>query len=175
MPRIFILSCIAMTVFISCSHSYYIVRHAEKATQEATMSSDVPLTDKGKERAEAVKEILKDKKIAYVFSTNTIRTKSTARPTADYFHLTTEIYGPGPDSAFIRLLKLKKKNTLVVGHSNTVDDIVNMLCGKKKVDRDLPDTEYNKLFIVKMKGKKCSFKESVIYPAKLITGSTPGF
>ena len=101
------------------------------------MSSDVPLTEKGKQRAEALKEILKDKKIAYVFSTNTIRTKSTAQPTADYFHLTTEIYGPRPDSAFISLLKSKKKNTLIVGHSNTVDDIVNMLCGEKKVAGDL--------------------------------------
>ncbi len=54
------------------------------------MSSDVPLSDKGKERAEALKEVLKNKKIAYVFSTNTIRTKSTAQPTADYFGLQTE-------------------------------------------------------------------------------------
>ena len=81
------------------------------------MSSDVPLTEKGKQRAEALKEVLKDKKIAYVFSTNTIRTKSTAQPTADYFHLTTEMYGPRRDSAFINLLRSKKKNTLIVGHS----------------------------------------------------------
>ena len=121
------------------------------------MSSDVPLTEKGKERAGTLKEILKNKKIAYVFSTNTIRTMSTAGPTADYFHITTEIYGPRPDSAFIGLLKSKKKNTLVVGHSNTVDDIVNMLCGEIKVPGDLPDTEYNNLFIVKKKGKRYLF------------------
>ena len=147
----------------SCSHSYYIVRHAEKAAQEANMTSDVPLTDKGKQRAEALKEILRDKKIGYVFSTNTIRTKSTAQPTADKFHLTIETYGPRPDTAFINLLKSKKKNTLVVGHSNTVDDIVNMLVGRKEVPADLPDPEYNKLFIVKKKGKKYIFSEMAIY------------
>jgi 2,3-bisphosphoglycerate-dependent phosphoglycerate mutase len=163
MPRILIILSCTILVFSSCSHSYYIVRHAEKATQEANMSSDVPLTEAGKKRAEEIKDILKDKKIAYIFSTNTIRTKSTAQPTADHFHLTTEIYGPRPDSAFIVLLKSKKKNTLIVGHSNTIDDVVNMLCGKKEVAGDLPDAEYNKLFIVKIKGKKISFEESTIY------------
>ena len=166
MPRIFIVLGFILLVFSSCSHTYYIVRHAEKATQGSNMSSDVPLTDEGKERAKTIKEILKNKKIAYVFSTNTIRTKSTAQPTADYFHLTTEIYGPGLDSAFIILVKSKKKNTLIVGHSNTVDDIVNMLAGKKELTTDLPDTEYNRLFIVKIKGKKTRFFERFIYETK---------
>jgi phosphohistidine phosphatase SixA len=164
MTQIFAILSLIAVIFSSCSHSYYIVRHAEKATQEANMSSDVPLSDKGKERAEAIKDILKKKKIGYVFSTNTIRTKSTSQPTASYFNLATEIYGPRPDSAFISVIKSKKKSTLIVGHSNTVDDVVNMLCGEKKIPGDLPETEYNKLFIVKMKGKKLVFSESVIYP-----------
>lgn len=163
MPRFLIILSSFLLVFSSCSHSYYVVRHAEKATQEANMTSDVPLTEGGKERAKAVKEILKDKKIVYVFSTNTIRTKSTAQPTADHFQLTIETYGPRPDSTFISLLKSKNKNTLIVGHSNTVDDIVNKLCGETKVPGDLPDAEYNKLFIIKKKGKKFSFTENTIY------------
>src|SRR5215510_4344881 len=105
MVRVFIVSGLILFILSSCSHSYYIVRHAEKANQEAGMSSDVPLSEEGKRRAEQVKEILKHKKIAYIFSTNTIRTKTTAQPTADHFHLTTEIYGPRPDSAFINLLR----------------------------------------------------------------------
>lgn len=153
----FIVAAFILLLFSSCTHSYYIVRHAEKATQEANMSSDVPLTEKGKQRAEQLKEILKNNKIGLVYSTNTIRTKSTAQPTADYFHLPIETYGPRPDSAFIALLKSKKKNTLVVGHSNTVDDIVNMLCGRREVAGDLPDAEYNNLFIVKKKGKRCIY------------------
>ena len=157
MTRLPIIVLSIIFVFSSCSNSYYIVRHAEKATQEANMTSDVPLTAKGKQRAEALKEELKNKKIAYVFSTNTVRTKSTAQPTADYFHVPIEIYGPIPDSAFISLIKSKKKNTLIVGHSNTIDDIVNMLCSRKEVSGDLPDSEYNNLFIVKKKGKRYIF------------------
>ncbi len=172
MTRLSIIVLSLIFIFSSCSHSYYIVRHAEKATQEVNMSSDVPLTDKGKERAEALKEELKNKKIAYIFSTNTIRTKSTAQPTADYFHVPIEIYGPRPDSAFIRLLISKKKNTLIVGHSNTVDDIVNMLTGKISVDADLSDNEYDNLFIVKVKGKKTFFKKETMHLSEM---SVPRF
>jgi 2,3-bisphosphoglycerate-dependent phosphoglycerate mutase len=163
MARVWIALCLIIFGLSSCSHTYYIVRHAEKANQESNMSSDVPLTQAGTQRAEALREILKKKKIGYVFSTNTIRTRSTAQPTAGFFHLPIETYGPRPDSAFIALLRSKKKNTLVVGHSNTVDDLVNMLCGKKEVLADLPDAEYNKLFIVKKKGKNFTFSESTIY------------
>lgn len=166
--RIFLATGIAIVVFSSCSHSYYVVRHAEKATAEANMSSDVSLTETGKQRAEALKNILAKKKISYIFSTNTIRTKSTAQPTADHFGLSIENYGPRPDSAFIRMLRGKKKNTLVVGHSNTVDDIVNMLCNEKKIPGDLADSEYDNLFVIKIKGKNISFrKETITLPGNM--------
>jgi phosphohistidine phosphatase SixA len=157
MPRIFIIAAFILIVFSSCSHTYYIARHAEKAEPDATKNTDVPLTEKGKQRAEALKEILKNKKIAYVFSTNTIRAKSTAQPTADYFHLTIEAYGPKPDPGFINKLKSITKNVLIIGHSNTIDDIVNMLCNEKKVPADLNDSEYDNLFIVKYRGKRIFF------------------
>lgn len=144
---------------LSCTHSYYIVRHAEKATAGPNMSSDVPLTAAGQQRATALKEVLKSKKIDEVFSTNTLRTKSTAQPTADYFGKTIQVYGPMPDSAFIQLLQSKRKNILIVGHSNTVDDIVNRLYGKKAVPGDLPDSEYDNLFIIKRRGNKVFFEQ----------------
>jgi hypothetical protein len=54
-------------VLTSCSHSYYVVRHAEKATQETNMTSDVPLTEAGKQRAMQIKDILKVKRSAIFF------------------------------------------------------------------------------------------------------------
>jgi phosphohistidine phosphatase SixA len=162
MAKLLMISCFTLFIFSSCSHTYYVARHAEKEAQTTNGSSDVPLTNAGILRAGNLKNILAGRKIAFVFATNTIRAKSTAEPTSKYFHLTTEIYGPKPDSAFISLIKSKKKNVLIIGHSNTVDDIVNMLCGEKKVPGDLPDTEYSKLFIIKVKGKKTFFSESTI-------------
>lgn len=158
--KIFSLLVFSISLFLfSCTTSYYVVRHAEKAVAEPNMSSDVPLSDAGKQRAEKLKEIMKDKKIGYIFSTNTIRTKTTAEPTANYFGLKTELYAK-PDSAFISKLKSVKKNTLITGHSNTVDDIVNMFFTVKKVEGDLKDTEYDNLFIVKKKGKKYFFEQT---------------
>lgn len=143
---------------LSCSQTFYVVRHAEKAIQEPNMTSDVLLSETGKQRAEKLKDILKSKSIRLIYSTNTIRTRSTAQQTADYFKLPITTYSPKPDSAFISLLRSKKQNTLVVGHSNTVDDIVNMLCGWKKVAGDLKDTEYDNLYVIKRKGKNFFFK-----------------
>jgi phosphohistidine phosphatase SixA len=158
--RSFLIAVWAMVVFTSCSHTIYIVRHAEKATQTgSSMSSDVPLTDQGKARATALRELLADKKIAYVYSTNTLRTRSTAQPTADFFHLEVQTYGPKPDSGFAGKLRSLKKNVLVVGHSNTVDDMVNLLCGKTMIPGDLPDSVYNKLLIVRIKGKMAYFSQ----------------
>ncbi|MBI1343358.1 MAG: histidine phosphatase family protein [Terrimonas sp.] len=144
-------------VLSSCSHSYYIVRHAEKMPTGPGMTSDVPLSVPGQQRADDLLAVLKKKKIGYVFSTQTVRTISTATPTADFFGLPIEPYGPRPDTAFIRQLQSLHKNTLVVGHSNTVDDIVNMLCGSVKITSDLRDKEYDNLYVVKKKGKQYIF------------------
>lgn len=146
----------------ACSHTYYVVRHAEKAnpTPGTTMSSpnNPELSEAGKQRAQALLATLKDSKVKYIFSTNTTRTLSTAEPLRHYLGLTTQTYGPMPDSAFIQKLKGLKKNVLIVGHSNTVDDIVNGLTGVKSVPGDLDDSEYNNLFVITYKGKKVKFE-----------------
>lgn len=139
----------------ACSHTYYVVRHAEKAVPSpgTTMQTpnDPPLSEAGQQRAEALKEVLKGKKIVSIYSTNTIRTKSTAEPLRAALSLTTQTYGPMPDSAFIGLLKGLKHNVLIVGHSNTVDNIVNGLTGAVSVPGDLQDSEYDNLFVVTYK------------------------
>jgi 2,3-bisphosphoglycerate-dependent phosphoglycerate mutase len=147
-------------VLLSCkTTSYYIVRHAEKETSTAngTMTSDVPLSNAGKQRAEALKELLQKKNIKHVFSTNYIRTKSTAQPLVDVIHIPIQIYDP-KDPQFVSKLKAINENVLIVGHSNTVDDLVNELTGKKEIQGDLPDSAYGDLFVVKKKGKRITFE-----------------
>ena len=148
---------LAVVIFTSCkTTTFFIVRHAEKDAN--TMTSDVALSDAGKQRAEALKELLKDKKIGTVYSTNYIRTKSTAQPLADAVGVTIQVYDPR-DTTFIRRIvntgnKDKEGNMLIVGHSNTVDDIVNALMGRRVVPGDLPETQYGDLFVVKKRGNK---------------------
>lgn len=156
-----------LSVFLfSCSNTIYVVRHAEKATgiEMATMkpTTDPPLTIEGQERALALKQLLSGKNIKHIYSTNTLRTISTAKPLKELFlKIPIEIYTTKPDSmdAFIQKLKLNRKgNMLVVGHSNTVDDIANKIAGKTVVPGDLKDTEYDNLFILKRKGKSYLLK-----------------
>jgi broad specificity phosphatase PhoE len=145
----------------ACSQTYYIVRHAEKAVPAAgttMMANDPPLSDAGKARANALLQLLKGEQVAHIFSTNTIRTRTTAEPLSQHLGVPIQTYGPKPDSAFIQQLKSLEKDALVVGHSNTVDDIVNMLCNEQKVPGDLADTEYDNLFIVTIKNGKATFE-----------------
>ncbi|QEC45406.1 SixA phosphatase family protein [Pseudobacter ginsenosidimutans] len=157
------------TVFLfmmltGCSHTYYVVRHAEKAVPGdgpvMNTPNDPPLSTMGLQRADALKKVLHDKNIRHIYSTNTIRTRSTAEPLSKLMNIPVQIYGPRPDSAFIQQMKLLKRNTLIVGHSNTIDDIANGLAGETKVDGDLPETVYDQIFIIHYRkgGKKILFE-----------------
>jgi|SRR5688500_7691987 len=161
-----IILCVLIVIFSSCgSVKYYIVRHTEKETASAgtTMSTpnDPPLSAAGRARAIELREALTGKGIRYIFSTNTIRTISTAQPLDELRGATKiELYNTRDslDHLIQKLKEIKKGNSLIVGHSNTVDDIVNKLCGETKVPGDLPDSEYDNLYIVTKKGRQLKFE-----------------
>lgn len=139
------------------STSYFIVRHAEKETQNANMSSDVPLSAEGKERAKALEAKLHNQKLQHIYSTNTLRTKSTAQPLSDLTGVSIQTYDHR-DTTFVSKIKaLPKGNVLIVGHSNTVDDLVNQFYPQAQL-KDLPDSQYGDLFIIKRKGQRYSLK-----------------
>jgi len=155
-----------MIAFSSCSSvKYYVVRHAEKETVApgTTMSTpnDPPLSAAGRVRAIELREALRTKGIRYIFSTNTIRTISTAQPLNELRGATKiELYNTRDSLDFLiqKLKDIQKGNSLIVGHSNTVDDIVNKLCGEIKIPKDLPESEYDNLYLVTKKGKRMKFE-----------------
>lgn len=123
------------------------------------MSSDPPLTADGERQAQALRNYLKGKKIGAVYSTNYVRTKATAKPAADAYNLPVNIYNVASSAALVDSLKAhNKKNALLIGHSNTVDDLVNRFVEGAAVT-DLPDNEYGSLFIVKKKRSGYRFKK----------------
>ncbi|HEX6180908.1 MAG TPA: histidine phosphatase family protein [Chitinophagaceae bacterium] len=144
------------------SQTYYIVRHAEKAAVDGNPNmnaSNPPLSDAGKQRAEALKDALKGKHISQVFSTDLIRTRTTAGPLAELLNLPINTYKPMSFDAFAPGAAIREDSIkiLVVGHSNTVDDIVNFLCKEQKLT-DLADSEYDNLFIVTIKNGVATFE-----------------
>lgn len=142
----------------SCSRTtWFVVRHGEKAALGADGNTDVPLSANGQQMAERLANRIAPEKVNSIWSTDYKRTYSTAGPASQRLNKTIEKY-KAVDSSFVT--GLKKQNggaVLIVGHSNTVDDIVNTLTGTPHL-KDLPDTAYNDLFIVTRKGKQYSFR-----------------
>jgi phosphohistidine phosphatase SixA len=144
---------------VGCTRKIYVVRHAEKAAVTDSVArlspSDPPLSDAGKVRALVLRTELTKRHIRWIYSTNTNRAMETARPLSEALHLSVNVYG-NLDS-LVQRIRMKKGNALVIGHSNTVDDIVNKLCRSSRIG-DLKDGEYDNLFVIKLRGKKVNFE-----------------
>lgn len=144
----------------ACSRpTIYIVRHAEKAPATgAMMSSDVPLSAAGEQRAAKLAHLLGKKGIQHIFSTPTIRTTSTVKALSERTGVPVQLYHPRDTvNQFLkRVRSLQEGNVLIVGHSNTVDDLVNALTGTQLL-QDLPETEYDNLFQLRKKRDRYRF------------------
>jgi broad specificity phosphatase PhoE len=147
----------------ACSTTIYVVRHAEKqGAATAMMSNDPDLTEAGKERANALADSLKKKKITAVYSTPYKRTQQTAEPTAILKLLQVNSYNANAGETLIdSLAGTKKKAYLVVGHSNTVPAMLRKL-GLHPSMQDIPDNDYDNFFVVRIKwffGKNITLTE----------------
>jgi broad specificity phosphatase PhoE len=129
----------------------YIVRHAEKMTNDPK-EKDPLLTEKGTERAEALSQTLKKKKIDAVYSTGYKRTKATAEPTANYRGIGIQQYDSRSLKEAIPTIieKNNGKTILIVGHSNTILETVEAAGGVKPF-ATVADEDYNNLFLVTIK------------------------
>jgi broad specificity phosphatase PhoE len=105
----------------------YLVRHAEK---QIDAPEDPNLTETGRLRAANLAVMLKSAGIDRVLTTEFKRTRETAAPVAEVAGVEMEIYDPtGLDALAARLLE-SKDNALVVGHSNTTPELVDLLGGE---------------------------------------------
>ena len=122
----------------------YIVRHAERLDQ----STDSPLSPEGVARANRLGEMLRSAGITHVFTSGFKRTIDTAKPAADALHLVSKpmevATGPAVADQLVRLGPHDR--ALVVGHSNTVPEILRALSVAAPITID--DAEYDNLFIV---------------------------
>jgi broad specificity phosphatase PhoE len=128
-----------------------------------------PLNEAGKVRALVLRDELKNKNIKHIFSTNYARTLATAEPLANELKLPVQLYNPSKDSlgTFVgKLMTIRNGNVLVVGHSNTIDDLVNELLKEKKFPGDPSDKVYEKMYIIQRKGNKMIYSERIFgYPS----------
>jgi len=128
-----------------------LVRHAEKAPAPA---DDPPLTAAGEARARDLWTAVHDAGVDAVITTQFVRTRATAQPTATALGLTpTVIPATSPSHIQDVVTEIRKhqgQTVLVVGHSNTVPAIVEALGAKRPAA--ICDSRYDDMFVVTIAG-----------------------
>lgn len=130
-----------------------VVRHAERADGGAagapgmvSPAKDPPLSAAGKARAARLASMLRSAGIAHVFTTEYKRTRETAAPLAAQLKLTQVMAAAKDIDPLVERVRQVKGNVLIVGHTNTVPDLLKRFGLKDTVT--IADDEYDNLFIV---------------------------
>ncbi len=136
-----------------------LVRHAEKVDA----SRDPDLSAEGKQRAERLAKVIKKYKPGAIYSTDFKRTRDTVAPIAVRRKLQIQTYDAGkPNDLIDAITKSKTKRFLIAGHSNTVPGLANLI-GKKELFKNLDDTEYGAIWIVRIKNGQVRKTEIIPY------------
>jgi broad specificity phosphatase PhoE len=141
----FFFSFLFWAFFISASSaqsSIFIVRHAEKAESDG---NDPHLSKAGRVRADALARMLKDANITAIYATEFKRTQQTAAPLAKALDIEVTIR-PAKATDFALKLQTTAGNVLVVGHSNTIPDLIKEFGINTPVR--LGDNDYDDLFMI---------------------------
>jgi len=117
----------------------YLVRHAEKAE-----GKDPDLTPQGRARARGIAAILHRAGVTSIYSTPTVRARQTAAPLAQRTGLTVELYDPLAPLALVEKVRSLSGAVLVIGHSNTLPELVRLLGGAPGTD--IADDEFDRLY-----------------------------
>ena len=121
----------------------FLVRHAEKVDS----SDDPELSPTGHERAGILAGLLCSAEIEYVHTSDYIRTRETAAPTAAQHGLEPALYDPRDLPVLVGKLRETGGRHLVVGHNTTTPALVELLGGGIESEID-EEGEYNRLYIV---------------------------
>lgn len=118
----------------------YLVRHGEKAS----VGKDPELTPTGQLRAQNIATTLHRAGIQAIFSSSTTRTLQTAQPLASKLGLKVEQYDAATPKVLVEKVKSLRGAVLVVGHSNTLPELVRLFGGTP--GQEIGDEEYDRLY-----------------------------
>lgn len=124
----------------------YIVRHGEKNMSDADKRNP-NLSEEGLQRATRLAKVLKDIKFTAVYASDYKRTIQTGTPTAEKNQLKITTYNPRDFQFLVQdvLTHYSDQNVLIVGHSNTILEIVESFGGVRPVP-EVPEEEFGNIF-----------------------------
>jgi len=136
----------------------FIVRHAEKET-----GKDPLLTAEGNKRAGDLMRVLQNEGIQKIYSSKTRRTQNTGDSLRLQMNIAMELYDA--DTVCDKLLNAVMENRdfgktiLIIGHSNTIPQIIRKFGVTDYPYGDLGDNDYDNLFLVTYKKEKARLKK----------------
>jgi broad specificity phosphatase PhoE len=148
-----LLSIVVAVTIASAEPVVVIVRHAEKA---ASGGKDPDLSPAGRVRADALARILKDSGITAIFTSEFKRTQETAAPTATLAGVAPTVVAAKDTAGLVAKLHQLNGNALVVGHGDTISNIIKAL--GINVPINIPDEDYLELLIVTLGHKPQLFR-----------------
>jgi broad specificity phosphatase PhoE len=151
MTKRFLLSLLLLALSVSAvaaQSTIFIVRHAEKAQSS---DNDPQLSEAGRARAESLPGTLKDAGITAIYATEFKRTQQTAAPLAKALGINITILPAKETATLIAKLRDLRSNALVVGHGNTVPDLIKVLGIDTPIN--IAEADYDNLFVVVLDGK----------------------
>lgn len=119
----------------------FIIRHLQKGD-----GPDPSLTAQGSANAQRLAAILKDRGIKAIFATATRRAMETGEPLAKTLGLKITPYDPANVAALGAAVTAAGGPVLIVGHSNTVPELVALFGGARPAP--IGDDDYGTLFEV---------------------------
>jgi phosphohistidine phosphatase SixA len=140
---------------VAAQPTVFLVRHAERADSEPgkspSMSEDPDLSDAGRARAASLATLLRDAGITAIFTTEYKRTQQTAAPLAKALGLTVTVVSSKNAADLVKQIKALvgtgTGNVLVVGHSNTVPEVIKALDVPTTVT--IGDDDFDNLFLLR--------------------------
>ena len=139
----------------------FLIRHAEK---EEEPRQDPPLKKEGVTRSQELARLLGGAGIKTIYTSQFARTKLTAEPLATKLGLTAtpislrsnpvnprQIAEESTNEVVNKIMERPGENVLVVGHSNSIPDVIKMLGGD--VVPTIDERKFDDLFIVTVYAK----------------------
>lgn len=125
----------------AAADTVFIMRHLQKAE-----GADPPLSPEGAANAQALATMLGKSGIKAIFATPTRRAMQTAQPLAARLGIAVRTYDPRDPAALVSAVTAIPGGVLVVGHSNTVPDLVARFGATQAVS--VGEHDYGTVFIV---------------------------
>jgi phosphohistidine phosphatase SixA len=157
-----------LSVFLSAQNlfaqdvTFILLRHAEKDAAPGTNRADPNLSAEGLKRAEKFYETVKEYQPTTIYATGFLRTRATVEPLAknirEGYRVQTQFYDFNELEEFAaKLLQMKSGVVVVAGHNTTTPALANLLIKQEKYPA-LKESEYNKIWIIHIKGGKIEDK-----------------